>query len=49
LEDDCFFDNKYFEINYYCLNFILEYQIKFHQNKNIYIKFVNYKNLVDKI
>jgi len=36
LEDDCCFDIKYFEINYNCLHFILEYQIKFHENQNIY-------------
>jgi len=35
-EDDCFFDIKYFEINYNCLHFRLEYQIKFHENQNIY-------------
>jgi len=31
-EDDSFFDIKYFEINYNCLHFRLEYQIKFHEN-----------------
>jgi len=30
-----FFDAKYLKINYNCLHFILEYQIKFHVNQNI--------------
>ena len=35
-EDGCFFDIKYFEINYNYLHFKLEYHIKFHENQNIY-------------